>query len=90
MGSGEHVWRYSYRLPRGPRVTLDSAVREVREDEEAWEVVTRYLPELLSMPARRLERMGSLRDLLASALAFGDRLQRLERELARLNSERGY
>lgn len=90
VGSGEHVWRYSYRLPRGPRVTLDSAVREVREDEEAWEVVTRYLPELLSMPARRLERMGSLRDLLASALAFGDRLQRLERELARLNSERGY
>nr|AAR96046.1 alpha-L-rhamnosidase A [Thermomicrobia bacterium PRI-1686] len=88
VGSGEHVWRYAFEAHRYPPVTLDTPLKEILEDAEAWEVLTRHFPEVASMPPRRLERIGTIRDLAASVVAFNERVGRLERELQALSRER--
>jgi alpha-L-rhamnosidase len=46
VGSGTHQWRYPFRTPARPRLTLQNTLGEFVEDGEAWDAVVAAFPVL--------------------------------------------
>jgi alpha-L-rhamnosidase len=90
VGSGTHRWSYRMVEPARPPVSLDSALGDLMEDAEAWNLVTHHVPELARSAGGPPGMLGmSLRQLFAVRPEATETLAILESSLAALSRERG-